>query len=273
VTSAALVETDKPILYLMRWIAAAFVAIGHVYSTIFHPYESGYASLLGTGDVSWSSSTGGFLEHIALMRSGAVIVFFVMSGYLVGGSVLGSSDNFAFGRYFINRFSRIYIVLLPAILLTGGLDLAAYSLAPDNQVYTTPALASSIGITDSVFYRYDAQSILSTLLALDSIIGNPMGSNVALWSLGVEWFFYFLFPATVLLLGKRLKIFGPIAPILAVVIVAAILAAIGQRYLAVFWIIWTAGAFCSRIRFDGSHFPVHSGVCPCHRPCRLSRLL
>src|SRR5260221_12686217 len=49
----------------------------------------------------------------------AVFWFFVISGYLVGGSVIsGIAENrFSFRSYFISRFSRLYIVLLPASLL------------------------------------------------------------------------------------------------------------------------------------------------------------
>ncbi|MFO1126607.1 MAG: acyltransferase family protein [Methylocystis sp.] len=50
----------------------------------------------------------------------AVLAFFVMSGYLVGGAVLAHlRKNQGFLReYFIHRVSRIYLVVGPAVLLT-----------------------------------------------------------------------------------------------------------------------------------------------------------
>jgi peptidoglycan/LPS O-acetylase OafA/YrhL len=241
-TSKNTIETEKPVLFTLRWIAAMFVAFGHAYSMIFHEYVGS----------SWSSSAGGLLEHIALIRSGAVIVFFVISGYLVGGSVLSSIENFQFRRYFINRFSRIYIVLLPALLLTGALDWTAYWVAPDNALYTTPALADSIGLEegDSIFARYGAHQIVTSLVTLESIIGGPIGSNFALWSLGIEWFFYFILPA-VLVVAIRFGIPRPFVPLAAAVVVAVLLTVIGLRWIATYWVIWAAGALCSQLRLDG----------------------
>ena len=54
----------------------------------------------------------------------AVLAFFVMSGYLVGGAVLAHMrKNQGFLReYFIHRVSRIYLVVGPAVALTLVLD-------------------------------------------------------------------------------------------------------------------------------------------------------
>ena len=54
----------------------------------------------------------------------AVIWFFVISGFLVGGSVVNDirRDRFQFGRYAINRFSRLYVVLIPALLIGYCID-------------------------------------------------------------------------------------------------------------------------------------------------------
>jgi peptidoglycan/LPS O-acetylase OafA/YrhL len=218
---------------------------GHTYSIIFNPYV----------DTHWNSSIGGLLEHISQFRHGAVVIFFVMSGYLVGGGILNRTKDFDFKYFFINRFSRIYIVLVPALLLTVVLDLTAYIIAPDNKVYTTTELTGTLGLGQSVFDRYSLHSILTTLLSLESIIGEPMGSNRALWSLGIEWFFYFLFPAA-LFLFARVKRFGPNSAVIAALAVGFVLVLAGKRGLAIYWIVWTAGAFCSQIRLTRS-FALH----------------
>ena len=55
-----------------------------------------------------------------------VIVFFVLSGYLVGGSVLRSvgAGRWSWLGYVTARLTRLYVVLLPALLLGGALDWA-----------------------------------------------------------------------------------------------------------------------------------------------------
>jgi peptidoglycan/LPS O-acetylase OafA/YrhL len=233
-------EAEKSFLFTLRWLSSAIVMFGHTYSIIFHPYV----------DARGVGSIGGFLEYVAQFRHGAVVIFFVMSGYLVGGGVLDAAERFDFKRFFINRFSRIYIVLAPAILLTVALDLTAYLLAPDNKIYTNADLTGTLGIGGSIFERYDFQRVAATLLSLESVIGEPMGSNRALWSLGIEWFFYFLFPIALFALA-RIRAFGSYSAIIAALLVAFALVLAGRRGLAVYWIVWTAGAFCSQIRLSG----------------------
>jgi peptidoglycan/LPS O-acetylase OafA/YrhL len=56
-----------------------------------------------------------------------VIVFFVLSGYLVGGSVLRSVavNHWSWRVYLLNRLTRLYAVLIPALVFGGLLDLGA----------------------------------------------------------------------------------------------------------------------------------------------------
>lgn len=58
-----------------------------------------------------------------------VIVFFVLSGYLVGGSVLRSMalDRWSWRGYLLNRMTRLYTVRVPALVLGAVLDLAAFT--------------------------------------------------------------------------------------------------------------------------------------------------
>ena len=53
-----------------------------------------------------------------------VLMFFAISGFLIGGGALEKTraGDFSFSLYFINRFTRIYIVLLPALLLVWVMD-------------------------------------------------------------------------------------------------------------------------------------------------------
>ena len=64
-----------------------------------------------------------------------VIVFFVLSGYLVGGSVLRSFalDRWSWRSYLLNRMTRLYTVLIPALVLGGLLDMAGIHLFGDER--------------------------------------------------------------------------------------------------------------------------------------------
>ena len=52
----------------------------------------------------------------------AVIVFFVLSGFFVGGSILKNPQRFSFMHYLIARLSRLWVVLIPMLALTYLID-------------------------------------------------------------------------------------------------------------------------------------------------------
>jgi peptidoglycan/LPS O-acetylase OafA/YrhL len=115
----------------------------------------------------------------------AVFWFFVISGYLVGGSVLTDLElgRFSFARYLVNRATRLYIVLIPALLLGFLLDhIRVDELGLNYHAgLETPASLSAI-------------TLLGNVLFLQTIITPTFGSNYALWSLACEFWYYLLFP-------------------------------------------------------------------------------
>ena len=107
----------------------------------------------------------------ALTRDGfeCVIVFFALSGFLVGGKVLDrvGSDNFNAMSYAVDRISRIWMPLIPALLLTA-------------------AIGWFLGNSMSVW------GFLGNLLGLQGILCGNFGGNDPLWSLSYEIWFYIL---------------------------------------------------------------------------------
>jgi peptidoglycan/LPS O-acetylase OafA/YrhL len=116
----------------------------------------------------------------------AVFWFFVISGYLIGGSVIAEiakTGSFDFRRYMINRMTRLYIVLLPALALGAVLDgarLAAWGLHW-NAGYETSASLSVVTLIGNIVY-------------LQTLVVPTFGSNFPLWSLANEFWYYLLFP-------------------------------------------------------------------------------
>jgi len=100
----------------LRGIAAVGVCLSHLRDFFFQDYPQvpHHSVLLALTYVA----TG--LGHQW------VIVFFVLSGYLVGGSVLRSMslDRWSWRDYLLRRGTRLYAVLVPALALGGLLDLA-----------------------------------------------------------------------------------------------------------------------------------------------------
>ena len=106
-----------PLLSHMRWVAALVVVLSHVQQNLLA--KSGY--------VAYSIPTSGMLVTKDLLRPGgfghaAVVTFFVLSGFLVGGKLTELSRSPTLGQewpqFLIDRFSRIFVVAWPALLLT-----------------------------------------------------------------------------------------------------------------------------------------------------------
>ena len=104
----------------------------------------------------------------------AVVGFFVISGYLVGGAVLArlSAPDRFLRDYFINRLSRVYIVLIPALTLTFILD------------FTGRYFFTSSTFYDGAMFKghFTAGLLFTSLLNLQGIYYDYFGTDGPLWS-------------------------------------------------------------------------------------------
>ncbi|WCT73617.1 acyltransferase [Sphingomonas naphthae] len=228
---------DRPLLDTIRWMSAALVAIGHAMGLIFTRNMAGPSRLDP-------------LDFLGDLRGPAVIFFFVISGYLVGGGVLERAQGFRWKSYAIARFSRIYIVLIPAILLICLLDGAAHWIDPASPLYAGVWPSGVLG-TEPIDTRYVPINWVATFLSLGGLLAAPVGTGNALWSLGYEWVFYFVFPLLVLPLARFRSLLLPLIPIVAVL---ALLVACGRAIDASFFAMWIAGAY-ARVLNDHADVP------------------
>lgn len=108
--------TFASFLDLSRWSAACIVFLGHLRDPLFLGYSEVAIRDRNFAIQLWYFVTGWHGE--------AVIIFFVISGYLVGGvaSARASVGKFSSPDYAIDRCTRLYFVLLPALVLTAALD-------------------------------------------------------------------------------------------------------------------------------------------------------
>jgi peptidoglycan/LPS O-acetylase OafA/YrhL len=193
-------------LDLLRGLAALLVVVGHVKQSTFVAYAN-----LPPQQQGWITKAA-----FALSRLGheAVLVFFVLSGLLVGGRVLElvAEGRFDLTKYAVDRFSRIMLPLVPAIVLTVILDALVFDQRPD----VMQALAHVVG--------------------LNGVLAQTFAHNVPLWSLAYEIWFYVLAAAVAYLIATR----RPSAPaFIAIALSVAVFSVLSARYL----VFWTAGAF------------------------------
>jgi peptidoglycan/LPS O-acetylase OafA/YrhL len=139
-----------------------------------------------------------------------VIIFFVLIGYLVGGSVLRSVQchQWSWRAYLLARLTRLYIVLLPALLLGGLADWAGMRLPGAGPIYANHFAAHPEFIdihTSLTLPALFANALFLQTIALPGMHGHTVpvfGTNTALWSLSNEFWYYIAFPLLVLFFAK-----------------------------------------------------------------------
>lgn len=220
----------------MRWVAASIVFLGHLRDPLFLGYGSLSEAERNPLVQAWYFVTGWF--------GPAVIVFFVLSGYLVGGiaSARASVGSFSIGSYAIDRVSRLYVAFLPALVLTAVLDVAGSIWFADTGFWTHqhPMLAEKVSsapfgslLTPGLF--------IGNLFMLQTIAMPTFGSNMPLWTISLEFWFYAVFGfASLVVLAKpgRQRILPAIGLLLLIVL-------LGKSFLIYMglWLIGVASAF------------------------------
>jgi len=176
-------------IHFVRAIAALLVCVGHAkeFILIDRQASDGLVSQICRGVLS--------------LGSPAVLVFFFISGFLVGGREI---INFRCGKinprkYLLDRFSRLWIVIIPALILTYFLNsLTCNTFRYDNFCQPNTELNFN-SVTP-----YSSQGIIDfiiNLLFLQSFLGPVWGSNGPLWSLSYEFWYYIIFYSILILIS------------------------------------------------------------------------
>jgi peptidoglycan/LPS O-acetylase OafA/YrhL len=169
----------------------------------------------------------------------AVNVFFVLSGFFIGTSVVVSSrkDAWSWERFALRRFTRLYTVLIPALVITALLDHAGTTLFGFDGIYGGQVEAAQLRQPD-VRGTSSLVIFLGNLAFLQNIFVPPYGSDFPLWSLGYEFWAYITFPLLFrAVLGSESRVLR-----LGFVFVAAALLAVGGGEFRFYFCIWLLGA-------------------------------
>jgi peptidoglycan/LPS O-acetylase OafA/YrhL len=168
----------------LRWLAAALVLHQHVRALVFVDYDPAVHT--------------GWFTRLFMFLAGyghhAVIVFFVLSGYLVGGEVLRSmaQGTFDWRVYLVRRAARLYLVYLAALALGLILDNIGVRWFNASGLYSGHLRIPVMNF--AVDERLGPTTLLGNLIFLQRIAVPPFGSNEPLWSLTYEVWYYLLWP-------------------------------------------------------------------------------
>ena len=194
----------------LRFFAALEVVLTHARTILFVEYAQ----------LEPQSQTIAVAAWAAMTRLGyeAVIIFFVLSGFLVGGRALelALSRRFSLTDYLIDRVVRIMVPLSGAVVLSV-------------------AVASWIGVS------LEPAEVVGNWLSLQGAFVDVLPINSPFWTLSYEVWFYVLGGAVAFMLSRRTFSF----------FAALVLAAAGiifARLNALYLLLWLGGAASSFYR-------------------------
>src|SRR5271156_433132 len=216
-------------LDLIRGLAAWAVLWGHVRALFFVDFQH----------IKHNSPWLRVLYFFSGFGHEAVMVFFVLSGFFISSAIIGRwlSGHWSWRDYAIDRSSRLYVVLIPALLLGWVWDKVGSSIFASTGLYSQPLEGFGAAIAQN---RVTPGIFLGNLLFLQTIVCPTFGSNGPLWSLANEFWYYVLFPVA-LAAGMAWRVNSTRRAILLTILAVFLAIFVGSEILVGF-LIWLAGA-------------------------------
>lgn len=175
------------LLDMSRWMAALLVVISHDRHIVLSDFGTLHHPNIGIQ----------MLYFVTGFGHEAVVIFFVISGFLVGGLTLQKwrTTGVALSDYFAHRISRIYTVLCPALLTGFALDSIGSRCCNASAIYTDAAQLAANSLNSHISSDLTVTAFIGNLLMLESTYVPILGSNGPIWSLAYEWWYYCIFAA------------------------------------------------------------------------------
>ncbi|MEQ1725723.1 MAG: acyltransferase [Sphingopyxis sp.] len=171
---------------MLRGAAALLVCVGHVRGLLWVDYSA----------LAYPNVVDRALYFLTGLGHQAVILFFALSGFLVGGAAFARirAGTWRAGDYALRRLTRLWTVLLPALLFTWALDtlgrdvlgLGGYDGSYWPLLSSGPPPGQGADTSIAAFF--------TNALFLQTIAGPTFGSNGPLWSLANEFWYYCTIP-------------------------------------------------------------------------------
>ncbi|HKR24231.1 MAG TPA: acyltransferase, partial [Allosphingosinicella sp.] len=177
--------------------------------------------------------TGGFLWQLRMGASAAVMIFFVLSGYVIDAT---TSPRTTPAEYAAARLSRLYSVIVPALLLTFAFDHLGMTFGPDLYFVIGRDATFLKDITENLPTRYATNLLMVHEWWTVKAEPNWPGSNLPFWSMSYEATYYLAFGIILFLRGwTRIGLL-------------LLLALVSGPCILMLWPIWMAGVGLWRLR-------------------------
>ncbi|MBC8052871.1 MAG: acyltransferase [Sphingobacteriaceae bacterium] len=212
-------------LDLVRGLAALSVFTGHLRIICFK-------------ELTFSES--GLFTKLFYFLTGyghqAIIIFFVLSGFFIIKSIDESAraNKWSFSKYSINRLSRLWTVLIPALLVGFIIDKLGYNFFSDSLGYTEQikyfeGLNARESLNPSVF--------MGNVFFLQTILVPTLGFNTPTWILPFEFWYYVLFPVLYFIVYPKYSL---LIKVLFSLLAIAVFIFVGSE-IAIYFLVWLMG--------------------------------
>ncbi len=212
----------------VRGLAALTVFLNHWRALFFADYSQ----------LSHPSVAAKIFYALTGLGHSAVMVFFILSGFFISSSVFRAfgQGRWSWGWYAEQRLTRLYVVLVPALVLGAGWDLLGTHLFGRTRVYLDAAdyhlmLKLPVAQMDTV------QAWFGSLFFLQGIRTPVFGSNGPLWSLSYEFWYYALFPVGLLAVARTSALGAKLAYSAAALLIILFIG----KYITLYFLVWLLG--------------------------------
>ena len=136
---------------------------------------------------------------LPIIQNLGVVIFFILSGFLIISTILRRGDGYSFKDYFIDRFSRIYVAYIPALIFVLLMD--RIFLGATNEF-----------TNQSDWFVFAGNTLMFQNHPLINAISpkeiEAFGSGRPFWTVAIEWWIYLLVGFVFIYL-KTKKLFTP----------------------------------------------------------------
>jgi peptidoglycan/LPS O-acetylase OafA/YrhL len=185
-----------PLLDVLRGPAALLVLFGHWRNLLFKDFHE--------------VDNPGLIVKLLYLFTGAgheaVMLFFVLSGCVIAHVIYGLHErgSWSWRGYLSARLTRLWIVLIPALLLTAVWDrIGMWLAAGERSIYEGDGFGNILN--QPVAALSGPEVLFGNVFFLQRILVPTFGSNGPVWSISYEFVYYLAYP---LLLGGLVLLRG-----------------------------------------------------------------
>lgn len=155
----------------MRFLCSQGVLVGHL--VVFFGFQS---------------------QYFISMASYCVLMFFVLSGFLISHSLhykIAHQPGYNFYSYFKDRFFRIFPPYLAALILVFLVDLIGFSIT--GQYFSWTIYTANLLINSLQLQEFPLATWLNEKYMIEFFRFHYLGTDLPLWTISIEWWLYMFY--------------------------------------------------------------------------------